>query len=49
MSISRNTVRTVAPPLLALGLMAFLVRPVDAVPARPAPAVVQSVVVVPGR
>lgn len=35
MRISRDTVRIVVPPLLALGLVAAITHPVDAVPTAP--------------
>ena len=45
MRARRELLRTVLPPLLALGLVALLVRPVDAVPPSqfsPAPAAVST-------
>ena len=37
MRIDRNTLRTVVPPVLALGLVALLTHPVDAADLRPSP------------
>ena len=37
MKVTRETARLVAPPLLALGMVAVLTHPADAVPAPSAP------------